>query len=124
MPGVDNPGTVETPFSSDRRNRTGSTSASDEGRRRSRGSWSVGVRLFDLWSNVYDIDWIQQLTYRPVHDAVLDAIRQHPRSAILDLGCGTGLLTRRLREVLRETRVVGFGETRWHCPSPRGASTP
>ncbi|MBW2295022.1 MAG: class I SAM-dependent methyltransferase, partial [Deltaproteobacteria bacterium] len=58
-------------------------------------------------SEIYDIGWVQQLAYRPVHDAVLDALRQRPRSAILDLGCGTGLFTRRIREELRDTRVVG-----------------
>jgi ubiquinone/menaquinone biosynthesis C-methylase UbiE len=107
MLGVEIPGSVETVTSSHRRDRPVHASASDARGRRSRDSWSVGVRLFDLWSEVYDTDWIQRLAYRPVHDAVLDAVRQHPRRAILDLGCGTGLFTRRLHEELRDTRVVG-----------------
>lgn len=86
MLGVETPWTVETP---------------------SRKSWSVNVRLFDLWSEVYDFGWIQRLAYRPVHDAVLDALHRQPRHAVLDLGCGTGLFARRICEELRNTRVVG-----------------
>jgi ubiquinone/menaquinone biosynthesis C-methylase UbiE len=42
-----------------------------------------------------------------VHDAVLDALQKRPRRAILDLGCGTGLFTRRMRDTLQGARVVG-----------------
>ncbi|MBW2294862.1 MAG: class I SAM-dependent methyltransferase, partial [Deltaproteobacteria bacterium] len=115
--GVETPFEVETPAPIES-HEAPSASRSRKRSRRTRDSgsvsvrlfdlwWSVSVRLFDLWSEIYDIGWVQQLAYRPVHDAVLDALRQRPRAAILDLGCGTGLFTRRIREELRDTRVVG-----------------
>jgi len=104
--GVETPFEVETPAPIES-HEAPSASRSRKRSRRTRDSGSVSVRLFDLWSEIYDIGWVQQLAYRPVHDAVLDALRQRPRSAILDLGCGTGLFTRRIREELRDTRVVG-----------------
>ena len=40
--------------------------------------------FFDLWSLVYDNPWVQRVTYRPEHDAVLprDAEGIHPLCAI------------------------------------------
>ncbi len=63
-------------------------------------------RFFDLWSLTYDAPLIQRLTYRPEQDAVLRAL---PRGAhrVLDVGCGTGLLTDRIRRRVRGSRVVG-----------------
>lgn len=63
--------------------------------------------FFDLWSRFYDVPFVQRLAYRPVHDGVLAALRGRPVSSLLDVGCGTGLLTRRLRRALPEARVVG-----------------
>ena len=63
--------------------------------------------FFDVWSRVYEQPLVQWLTYRPVHDAVVRALRPlHPRRA-LDVGCGTGLLTTRLARELAGTSVVG-----------------
>ena len=85
-----------------------STSASTSDRERSRAAArGVGARFFDLWSEVYDVGWVQQLAYRPVHDAVIDALVRRPRRAVLDLACGTGLLTRRMRETLPGARIMG-----------------
>lgn len=53
-------------------------------------------RFFDLWSRVYDIPVVQALTYRPVQDAVVARLRDLRPMRILDVGCGTGLLTTRL----------------------------
>jgi ubiquinone/menaquinone biosynthesis C-methylase UbiE len=63
--------------------------------------------FFDLWSVVYDAPWVQRLTYRPVHDAVLGALRGRGARHVLDIGCGTGLLASRIRRRLPESRVVG-----------------
>ncbi len=63
--------------------------------------------LFDVWSRIYDQPIVQRLTYRPVHDAVVEALcRMRPRR-VLDLGCGTGLLSERLRGELPSVRIVG-----------------
>jgi SAM-dependent methyltransferase len=63
--------------------------------------------FFDVWSRVYDQPLVQRLTYRPVHDAVVAALRGLQPRRILDVGCGTGLLTARLRRAFGEASVVG-----------------
>lgn len=64
-------------------------------------------RLFDVWSLFYDQPLVQRLTYRPVHDGVLEALHGRRPRRVLDLGCGTGLLTERLRRELEQAEVVG-----------------
>ena len=64
-------------------------------------------RLFDTWSRFYNLRWFQWLTYRPVHNAVLAALRQSDSLRVLDVGCGTGLLASRIRRELHRTRVIG-----------------
>jgi ubiquinone/menaquinone biosynthesis C-methylase UbiE len=56
--------------------------------------------FFDLWSRVYDNALVQSLTYRPVQDAVVAKVREHGAHRILDVGCGTGLLSARLAREL------------------------
>lgn len=63
--------------------------------------------FFDGWSRVYDLPWVQRSTYRPIHDAVVDALGDPRCARILDLGCGTGQLAARLGTVFPETRLVG-----------------
>jgi len=64
-----------------------------------------GSGFFDAWSLVYDFPLVQLATYRPVHNAVLRAL-EHSR-VILDVGCGTGQLTARIKETRARARVVG-----------------
>lgn len=65
--------------------------------------------FFDLWSLGYDFELPQRLAYRPVHEAVLRMLEGHaPRRRILDVGCGTGELLRRMRAALPRDDVVGF----------------
>jgi ubiquinone/menaquinone biosynthesis C-methylase UbiE len=68
--------------------------------------------FFDLWSSFYDQPLVQRLTYRPVHDGVVEALQERRPSRVLDLGCGTGLLSERLREELPDTDVVGCDYSR------------
>ncbi|MEP1126613.1 MAG: class I SAM-dependent methyltransferase [Ilumatobacter sp.] len=63
--------------------------------------------FFDLWSATYDRAGLQQSTYRPVHDAVLARLDGLRPERVLDLGCGTGQLTRRLGEKFPEATIVG-----------------
>ena len=63
--------------------------------------------LFDVWSRVYDTSWIQRAIYRPVHDAVVAALDGRSLRRVVDVGCGTGLLTRRLCRDCPGVHVVG-----------------
>ena len=63
--------------------------------------------FFDAWSFVYDIPLVQRATYRPVQDAVIEALARVPHARVLDIGCGTGLLACRVIETFPRTRVVG-----------------
>ncbi len=64
--------------------------------------------LFDRWSATYDRPGFQNATYRPVHDAVLRRIDAEAPGRIVDLGCGTGQLTRRLRQKYPDAEIVGL----------------
>jgi ubiquinone/menaquinone biosynthesis C-methylase UbiE len=63
--------------------------------------------FFDVWSRFYDLAPVQAAIYHPVHDAVVDELRAHPARRIVDVGCGTGDLTARLRSELRADLVAG-----------------
>jgi ubiquinone/menaquinone biosynthesis C-methylase UbiE len=64
-------------------------------------------RFFDLWSRFYDQPLVQGAVYRPVHDAVVAAVASAGPTSILDVGCGTGLLTTRLATSIPGARVIG-----------------
>jgi SAM-dependent methyltransferase len=63
--------------------------------------------FFDLWSRFYDAPLVQRLTYRPVQDAVMDALRGCKPGSVLDVGCGTGLLNSRIRRERLPSQPVG-----------------
>ena len=66
-----------------------------------------GRWFFDAWSGFYDLAPVQRAIYRPVQQAVLDVLRGRAPSAVLDVGCGTGILTARLPGVLPASLVCG-----------------
>jgi ubiquinone/menaquinone biosynthesis C-methylase UbiE len=62
--------------------------------------------FFDAWSRVYDFPLLQLATYLPVHRAVLAALRAQPPATVLDVGCGTAQLARRIATAFRHARVI------------------
>jgi len=70
---------------------------------------SVGPQrlFFDVWSRVYDVPVVQWAIYRPVQDAVLRELRRSRACRILDVGCGTGILTDRVASELDAELVCG-----------------
>ena len=59
----------------------------------------VAVRSsFDRWAASYELSDLQRLLFDPVHVTVQAEVRRHvvDRAAVLDVGCGTGRLLRRL----------------------------
>jgi ubiquinone/menaquinone biosynthesis C-methylase UbiE len=63
--------------------------------------------FFDVWSRIYDLPVVQLTTYRPVHNAVLRAMRSAPGRRVLDIGCGTGQLAFRVKQAFPGACVVG-----------------
>lgn len=64
--------------------------------------------FFDAWSSFYDEAFVQRSIYQPVHDAVVDVLRRTgPHERVLDLACGTGLLTARLRQDPGVVEIMG-----------------
>ncbi len=66
-----------------------------------------GPDVFDRWSATYDSRRLQALTYRPIHNAMLDRLQGLEPSAILDLGCGTGQFLPRLRASFPSAALIG-----------------
>ena len=63
--------------------------------------------FFDLWSLFYDLPVVQRAFYRPVQDAVLGELRASPAGRVIDVGCGTGILTDRLAREAGADLVCG-----------------
>jgi ubiquinone/menaquinone biosynthesis C-methylase UbiE len=65
------------------------------------------ARLFDRVSKVYDTPLLQALVYRPAQDLALRRLRAAGVKRVLDVGCGTGIFTTRMRDELGLDVVCG-----------------
>ncbi len=84
------------------------------------GMASAAPTLFDRWSETYDRPSFQNATYRPVHDAVLKRLVEDRPEVIVDLGCGTGHLTRRLRQQYPDAKIIGVDYSNGMLGEARG----
>jgi ubiquinone/menaquinone biosynthesis C-methylase UbiE len=67
------------------------------------------VGHFDRWSSHYDRSVLQRFLFGPVQDATICQAVGDARSveAVLDVGCGTGQLVRRMAQQFPDAELVG-----------------
>ena len=59
----------------------------------------AGLGLYDLWAN---------RNLKEIHDTLIKLASLNGNEQVLDVGCGTGILTSRSAETLRESAVYGI----------------
>lgn len=63
--------------------------------------------VFDQVARVYDFPLLQRLAYQPIQDVVLARLRAAGSQHIVDVGCGTGILSTRIADELTPAAVHG-----------------
>jgi len=67
------------------------------------------IQKFNRWAGTYENSWSQQLFFDRVQKAVLDLVESERNpETILDVGCGTGRLLRKVRERWPTARLIGI----------------
>ncbi len=71
---------------------------------------SRAIAQFRWWAPFYDASPLQWFFFRPAHGLVMREIESLGRSdlAVLDVGCGTGMLLRRLKDAFPKSVVWGL----------------
>lgn len=81
------------------------------------------VERFDRWGSTYERSWMQQRLFDPVHSAILHRAESRFKPAsLLDIGCGSGRLLRKVHDSWPEAQLSG-SIRRKEC-SPSHASSP
>ena len=66
------------------------------------------VELFDRWGSTYERSWMQRRLFDPVHSAVLrQAESRFTPARVLDIGCGSGRLLRKVHDAWPEAQLSG-----------------
>lgn len=71
-------------------------------------SSTLDVELFERWGSTYERSWMQQRLFDPVHTAVLrQAASRFQPANVLDIGCGSGRLLRKVHAYWPEAHLLG-----------------
>ena len=66
------------------------------------------VEKFNCWSSTYEDSWLQYLYFDRIHKGVIRSVNvESAPGDILDIGCGTGRLLRKIRERWPYARLIG-----------------
>src|SRR5258706_351189 len=69
---------------------------------------TLDVELFERWGSTYERSWMQQRLFDPVHSAVLhQAASRFKPARVLDIGCGSGRLLRKVHDYWPEAHLCG-----------------
>lgn len=64
--------------------------------------------IWDFWANKYDKLWVQKYSLTPTRNEIIKIIKDEKQpNTILDMGCGTGQLTRELSDICPSADIVG-----------------
>ncbi len=72
-----------------------------------RGLNDAVTRVWGFLAPAYDLPFLQQWVYRPPHDEVIAALREHQARCIADIACGTGILSDRIERELHPDEIYG-----------------
>lgn len=73
-----------------------------------RGLNSAITRAWSVFAPAYDLPFLQRWVYRPPHDEVIAQLRSHGSRRILDVACGTGILSDRIQRELHPDEIYGI----------------
>lgn len=79
--------------------------------------------VFDRAARIYDFPLLQWLAYQPVQDVVLARLRAAGSQRIVDVGCGTGILSSRIAAELHPSAVYGCDMSEGMLAKARARST-
>ena len=67
------------------------------------------IERFDHWASTYEQSWLQRALFDRAHQATLALAAQivHDPVSVLDVGCGTGKLLRRVHSYWPQAQLIG-----------------
>jgi ubiquinone/menaquinone biosynthesis C-methylase UbiE len=69
---------------------------------------TLDIELFEYWGSTYERSWMQRRLFDPVHSAVLhQAASRFKPASVLDIGCGSGRLLRKVHGYWSEVYLFG-----------------
>ncbi|WP_297700341.1 class I SAM-dependent methyltransferase [Mycobacterium sp.] len=72
-----------------------------------RGLNEAVTRVWSFLAPAYDLPFLQQWVYRPPHNEVIAHLRNHGAQKIVDIACGTGILSDRIQRELDPDEIYG-----------------